>query len=92
MKKALFTLATLILLASCSKQASDLAAPAPPVEPKEQFFSQVMRYKDGRTPGVDTVWTLRLQTQDMVTTYTALDGYLYDETSTYRKVGVLYSK
>lgn len=92
MKKTLFTLATLILLASCSKQASDLAAPAPPVVQKEKLFSQVMRYKDGRTPSVDTVWTLRLQTQTMVDQYTPLDGYLYDETSTYRKVGVLYSK
>jgi len=92
MKKTLITIAALIMLASCSKQSAELAAPVDPPVQKEKLFSQVMRYKDGRTPAVDTVWTLRLQTQDMVNTYTPLDGYLYDETSTYRKVGVLYSK
>lgn len=90
MKKIIFSLAIVLALASCSKQAEDLTAPT--TEPKEQFFSQVKRYKDGRTPSVDTVWTLRLQSQVMVDTYRPLDGYLYDETVAYRMVGVMWSK
>jgi hypothetical protein len=87
MKKTILSFAMLIALASCSKRVEP-----PPVEPENKFFSQVMRYKDQRQPGVDTVWTLHLEGPDMLATFSALDGYVYDETSTYQKVGVLYSK
>lgn len=92
MKKILFTLATLIMLASCSKQSDDLAKAVEPVDQSLKFFSQVRRYTDNRTPSVDTVWTLRLETQEMVDRYRAQDGYIYESTSTYTKVGVFYSR
>lgn len=91
MKKMLYTLASLIMLASCSKNAENVA----PVDPGDQtlkFFSQVRRYSDGRTPSVDTVWTLRLESQNLVDQYRALDGYVYETTSTFTKVGVFYSR
>lgn len=92
MKKILFTLATLIMLASCSKQSADLAAPVEPGDQSLKFFSQVRRYSDGRTPSVDTVWTLRLESQSLVDQYRQLDGYVYETHSTYTKVGVFYSR
>lgn len=90
MKKAILILSILFTLVACSKQSSDLVAP---VQPKtEQYFSQVNRYKDGRTPAVDTVWTLKILDQVMLDTYTRQNGYVYNETSTTLTVGVLWSK
>lgn len=88
MKKILLTLGTLIMLASCSKQSADLPAPDDPQDLK--FYSQVRHYSDNRTPAVDTVWTLRLESVDLVNYYRAMDGYVYETTSTYTKVGVFY--
>jgi hypothetical protein len=88
----MFYLATLIMLASCSKQSADLPAPPDPPANGLYFFSQVKRYSDNRTPAVDTVWTLRLETQQLVDYWRQQDGYLYDSTSTYVKVGVFYSR
>lgn len=89
MKKILSTLAILFTLASCNKDAADLV-PDPPAQ--EKYFSQVRRYSDGRTPSTDTVWTLKLQSPDLVATYQALDGYVYETTSTFTRVGVFYSR
>lgn len=90
MKKILLTLATLIMLASCSKQSADLPAPDDPPAQDLKFYSQVRHYSDNRTPAVDTVWTLRLESVDLVNYYRAMDGYVYETTSTYTKVGVFY--
>lgn len=90
MKKAILILSILFTLVACSKQSSDLVTKA---EPKlEHYFSQVNRYKDGRTPAVDTVWTLKILDQVMMDTYTRQNGYVYNETSTTLTVGVLWSK
>jgi len=87
MKKNLFILAILITLAACSRQADD--APEPPTN---TFFSQVTRWKDNRTPAVDTVWTLHLFSQNMVDSFRRYDGYIYFESNTYRQQGVMWSK
>lgn len=92
MKKILFTLATLIMLASCTKESADLLAPVQVPSKQVHYFSQVRRYTDHRTPSVDTVWTMRLESQVLVDTYRPMDGYVYETSSTYTKVGVFYSR
>lgn len=92
MKKIIFTIATLIMLASCSKQSDELAKAVEPSAQNLKFYSQVRRYSDNRTPSVDTVWTLRLESQSMVDYYRSMNGYIYETTSTYTKVGVFYSR
>jgi hypothetical protein len=92
MKKILFTLATLIMLASCTKENASLVQPAQTPAKQTNFFSQVRRYNDHRTPSVDTVWTLRLESQALVDHYRTMDGYIYETSSTYTKVGVFYSR
>ena len=89
MKKMTFILATLFTLAACSKPADQL--PDPTVA-KENFFSKVTRWKDGRTPSVDTVWTLRLFSQNMVDSFARYNGYVYFESTTYKEQGVLWFK
>lgn len=88
MKKLTLFLTTLIVLAACSKSSDNLLAE----EKKEKFLSKVQRYKDGRSPGVDTVWTLRLFNQQMVDSFAKYDGYIYLETNTLTEVGVIWSK
>lgn len=85
MKKIFLILALLGAMASCSRQADQ-------VPPQNNFFSKVNRWKDGRTPGVDTVWTLRLFSQNMVDSFARYNGYVYFESTTYTEQGVLWSK
>lgn len=90
MKKITLTLALALSLVACSKQVDRPEAVT--ATKTETFFSRVQYFKDGRKPATDTVWTLRLLSSDMVTTYQKQVGYVYAETSTYREVGVLWSK
>lgn len=85
MKKLLFI--SILALAACSKRVDDTIQP---VQPKTDYFSQVNRYNDGRV--TDTVWTLKMMTPEMTDNYKQYDGYIYDQTSTYKTVGVLWSK
>jgi hypothetical protein len=91
MKKMTIILASLITLAACSRQTNDL--PPPVVAPvKASYFSKVTRYKDGRKPPVDTVWTLWLFSQQMVDSFAKYDGVVYLETNTFKEQGVLWTK
>lgn len=87
MKKIFLLLAITFALIACNKEANDRTD-----EERDNYFSKVKRYTDGRTPPVDTVWTLQLFTQAMVDSFAQYDGYLYSQTSTYREVGVLWWK
>lgn len=90
MKKILLSLAVVIALASCSR-SSDQIPEAPP-KAKDTYFSKVTRWKDNRTPSVDTVWTLRLFSQIMVDSFARYDGKIYIETATYVEQGIMWSK
>lgn len=87
MKKFLLTLTILAAMIACTRDVDR------PNEPdRDHFFSKVKRYSDGRVPPVDTVWTLHLFTQSMVDSFTRMDGYVYNQTTTYVEVGVLWFK
>lgn len=90
MKKFLLTLGIVIVVASCSRQADDITGVQTPVKPT--YFSKVTRWKDNRTPSVDTVWTLHLFSQVMVDSFARYDGKIYMETTTYVEQGVMWSK
>lgn len=92
MKKMTLILATMITLAACSRQADDLPVAPAQVPVQKTFFSKVDRFKDGRTPATDTVWTLHLFSQNMVDSFARYNGYVYMETSTFKEVGVLWTK
>lgn len=87
MKKFFIYLLVTVMLAACSRD--DLLAP-PPGE--EHYFSKVKRFTDDRAPRVDTVWTWLLFNQQMVDSFRQYDGYVYEETSTFVAVGVLWHK
>lgn len=80
-------MAILTTLAACSRQADQVPEP-----PQNQYFSKVTRWKDNRTPAVDTVWTLHLFSQNMVDSFARYNGKIYFETTTYVEQGVMWSK
>lgn len=91
MKKAIYILAFVLALVACSKPSVE-RNPAPVATGKTTFFSHVNYYKDGRTPGTDTIWTLRMLNQDMIDAFAKDNGRVYWESSTLKEVGVLWSK
>ena len=90
MKKMTFILALVIATASCSRHSDQIPTTSPPA--KDTYFSKVTRWKDNRTPPVDTVWTLRLFNQQMVDSFARYNGKIYFESSTYVEQGVMWSK
>lgn len=90
MKKTFLALAFMIAMASCSRQADQIPTASPPA--KDTYFSKVYRFKDNRTPPVDTVWTLHLFSQNMVDSFAKYNGKIYSETTTYVEQGVMWSK
>jgi hypothetical protein len=90
MKKMTIFLLLAIALVACTKEQLNKADD--PQVSTEQFFSRVRHYKDNRQPSTDTVWTLRLFNQTMVDSFTHYNGYVYNETSVVKEVGVIWSR
>lgn len=90
MKKALLILTLVVALVSCSKERLETAKSEPATT--ETYFSHIRQYKDNRTPSVDTIWTLQMLNSEMTAFYKKEDGKVYFDASTYREVGVLWSK
>lgn len=87
MKKITFLLVAMITLAACSRQSDELPGPV-----QDSYFSKVNRWKDGRTPAVDTVWTLWLFNQQMVDSFAQYHNKIYFESATHIEQGVLFKK
>lgn len=90
MKKMTLFLALLVLLVSCTKE--QIQREAPLTKAKISYFSRVQFFKDGRTPGTDTIWTLQLFNQQMVDSFSKYNGRVYWESTIAKEVGVLWSK
>ncbi len=89
MKQLLLIFTLVITLATACSKSHDALLQAPA---KTEYFSRVQFFKDGRKPATDTVWTLTLTSASQLQTYGPLNGYIYNETSTFVDKGVLWSK
>lgn len=94
LRLVLLALCLAAILTSCAKSVEQPGSNGAnrAVEKRETLFSRIKFFSDGRKPGVDTVWTLRLTTPDLVATYQPMDGYVYEKTSTYTDRGVVWSR
>jgi hypothetical protein len=90
MKKALILLAFVLSLVACTKPQLELGAHQ--AQAKSTFFSRVQYFKDGRTPGTDTTWTLTMLNQTMIDSFARYNGKVYWESSTVKEVGVLWTR
>lgn len=92
---ALCLAAILTSVASCDKSVDKPVGAAfnsPAVEHRDTLFSRIKFYADGRKPGIDTVWTLRLTTHELVVQYSPMDGYVYAQSNVYADLGVLWTR
>jgi hypothetical protein len=90
MKKIILFLALVVLLVACTKE--QIQPNVPLAAHKLTFFSRVQYFKDNRTPGTDTIWTLQLFNQQMVDSFARYNGKVYWESTIAKEVGVVWSK
>lgn len=84
-------LLALVGLVACSKNDSD-AYIRPSEPPRDYFFSRVNYFTDGRTPYTDTLWTMRLQSQSMIDSFSVYNGRIVAQTNYYIQIDTMWSK
>jgi hypothetical protein len=88
MKRTLLLIALVLSLAACTKTAQDAV-----LSPNQtKYFSRVRYFSDGRQPATDTVMTIQVSGAQMEAAFAENCGKLYTETTTYRELGVCWTR